>query len=258
MSKRRISGLDGLSPRQKQNERGFTPSTHTPSDYSPIEIGDDFESDVECVPTCFTKSETFLFFDWDDTLLPSSWIQEEGLKLNAEAFTSFQRASLKSIVPRVTHLLRVAKRFGTVVILTNAERGWVELSCQRYLPELLPILESIKIISARSTYETKESSSPFEWKLRAFGTELTKHFFKENRFDLKAARRNVISFGDSCQEREAVLRSTAMLSNCRVKSVKFMEHPSCDRLVRQLTLVEQTLELLVHHNGNLDICLDSI
>lgn len=38
----------------------------------------------------------------------------------------------------------MAKQLGTVVLITNAERGWIELSCQKFLPTLFPALESVK------------------------------------------------------------------------------------------------------------------
>ena len=37
-----------------------------------------------------------------------------------------------------------------VVLITNAERGWIELSCQKFLPTLFPVLESVKASSAHS------------------------------------------------------------------------------------------------------------
>ena len=42
---------------------------------------------------------------------------------------------------------------GDFVIVTNAERGWVELSCRKYFPWLLPTIDGLKILSARSSYE---------------------------------------------------------------------------------------------------------
>lgn len=47
----------------------------------------------------------------------------------------------------------MAVNYGKTFIITNAAEGWVEYSAQRYLPSLVPILEKIPIISARSRYQ---------------------------------------------------------------------------------------------------------
>jgi len=44
-------------------------------------------------------------------------------------------------------------KYGKTFIITNAAEGWVEYSAERYMPSLLPVLEKITIISARTRYE---------------------------------------------------------------------------------------------------------
>ena len=51
-------------------------------------------------------------------------------------------------------LLEISKKSGTVLIITNAAEGWVELSAQRFLPHTAKILRSgIEIVSARTKFE---------------------------------------------------------------------------------------------------------
>ena len=57
---------------------------------------------------------------------------------------------------------------GTVVLVTNAEIGWIKLSCQKFLPTLAPLLENVKLVSARTTFEGTQCRSPLDWELRAF------------------------------------------------------------------------------------------
>merc|ERR1719395_499267 len=97
--------------------------------------------------------------------------------------------------------LKTAQRHGKVVLVTNAERGWIELSCQKFLPALYPALESVKILSARTEYETPTLSSPFDWKLKAFISEI-------ERVLQSAPNRpkNILSVGDSSPEREALIK----------------------------------------------------
>lgn len=67
----------------------------------------------------------------------------------------------------VIALLNRASEFGTCVIITNAETGWVELSCKKFMPRVVPMLARLKVLSARSTFETFYPDSPTDWKVRA-------------------------------------------------------------------------------------------
>merc|ERR1719160_1844633 len=97
---------------------------------------------------------TLIILDWDDTLLPSTWLQQHGLNIVGPLLpTEEQRALLAQVAKFVIKTLRRAKKLGQVIIITNGEKGWVELSCSKFLPGVLPLLEGIKILSARSTYE---------------------------------------------------------------------------------------------------------
>lgn len=204
----------------------------------------------------FTVEETVLIFDWDDTVLPSSWVQEQGLRLDGDLqLTESQKEELSELARLASETLTMAKSLGTVVLVTNAERGWIELSCQRFLPSLFPILEDVKLLSARSSYERPDLPSPFEWKLKAFVSEIARLFEED---DKKHRRKNILSFGDSAHEREALINATAHLSNCRTKSLKFVERPRIDQLRKQHALVGRCVKRIVHHDGNLDLCLRSV
>jgi len=48
-------------------------------------------------------------------------------------------------------------------VVTNAETGWVQLSCQKFIPLVLPMLNKLTILSARSTYEAMFPDSPLKW-----------------------------------------------------------------------------------------------
>lgn len=220
-------------------------SEDSDSDYS----DDDCDSDVA---ENFSAEDTILIFDWDDTVLPSTWVQEQGLRLDEESIvTEEQKAQLDHIASFAAQTLSVAKRHGTVVLVTNAERGWIELSCQKFMPTLLPSLDGVKILSARTTYEQHGVSSPFEWKFLAFENEI--HSFYEL-FSPEQSK-NVISFGDSAHEREALIRVTERMPGCRTKSMKFVERPEVDQLVKEHELISGCFKHIVNHDGNLDLCI---
>ena len=68
-------------------------------------------------------------------------------------------------------------------------------------------------------------------------------------------QKNIISFGDSHVEREAVRAVTRGFPNTRCKSVKFAERPSMEQLRRQIELVTNCFQYIHHHDGDLDLQL---
>lgn len=65
--------------------------------------------------------------------------------------------------------------YNNIVIITNAQKGWVELSAERYVPGVLPYLNRLKVVSARTSYE-QVCQRPSSWKMHAFYDELQKSF----------------------------------------------------------------------------------
>lgn len=236
----------------KGDLRDSPPPLASPSSSIPE---DDSESEPEGEEDAghrFTNEETIVIFDWDDTVLPSSWVQDQGLRLDADSMPSpEQQQQLAELARHAARTMRKAKKLGTVVLVTNAERGWIELSCLKFLPALYPALESVKILSARTEYETPALSSPFDWKLKAFISEIERVLQTDpNR------RKNILSVGDSSHEREALIRATHFLPNCRTKSLKFVERPTIDQLCKEhLMICGSCFRRIVHHDGNLDLCI---
>jgi len=211
----------------------------------------DSEADVGEDGHRFSVEETILIFDWDDTVLPSSWVQDQGLRLDADSSpTPAQQQQLAELARFAAKTMRMAKKLGTVVLVTNAERGWIELSCLKFLPALYPSLESVKLLSARTEYETPNLPSPFDWKLKAFSSEIARVLQTDTH-----KRKNVLSVGDSSHEREALINATLSLANCRTKSLKLVERPSIDQLCKEHCVVRSCIKRVVHHDGNLDLCI---
>jgi len=218
------------------------------SDFSLDESSSDEDSALEDSP--FKLEQTLLIFDWDDTILPSTWIQKQGLSLaDASTPTEEQREELNSMAECAIRTLRAAKRFGTVVLVTNAERGWIELSCRKFMPSLCPLLENIKILSARAAYEKPGVTMPSMWKSLAFRSEIT-NFYKALNPDWS---KNIISFGDAMHERLAVFQVTNDMPNCYTKSFKFMEQPHLEQLRKEHELIYWCLRHIVSHDGTLDL-----
>jgi hypothetical protein len=145
---------------------------------------------------------TVIIFDWDDTLLASSFLSNKGYRLDVPMIaTGDLEADLKKLEATVIQVLTLAMTFGRTCIITNAETGWVQLSAQKFLPGVVPLLSKIRICSARSTFEGRFPDSPQKWKFHAF-TENISELLPANQ--KRRGDRNIMSFGDSHVEREAV------------------------------------------------------
>eukprot|EP00771_Trimastix_marina_P001960 gnl/Trimastix_PCT/307.p1 GENE.gnl/Trimastix_PCT/307~~gnl/Trimastix_PCT/307.p1 ORF type:complete len:275 (+),score=45.10 gnl/Trimastix_PCT/307:36-860(+) len=195
-------------------------------------------------------SNTALIFDWDDTLLSSTVLNQNGITLDTDdSLISDQlKAEFLVLEKHVTKMLTAALELGSVFIITNAEHGWVELSCKKFLPGVLSMLDSIPILSARTTYEHR-FSTPQEWKTQAFADQVRAIF-------PNGENMNVISFGDSESERSALLSLSKMaFFRGHSKSVKFVDRPSLEQLRRQLEMITSNIHSLCKHEGSLDLML---
>lgn len=211
---------------------------------------------------------TVIMFDWDDTLLASSFLSSRGYRLDSDnAMCAEVDAQLRALEQCVCAVLKLALTYGTVNIVTNAETGWVELSAQKFMPAVVPMLSKVTVVSARSTYESAHPDAPLKWKYFAFHERLSNVFGARalDSSDMAAVAsaaaalaqmsKNIISFGDSHVEREAIRAVTRGVSACRTKSVKFAERPTPEQLRRQLELVTTCFGYIHNHGGDLDLQL---
>lgn len=201
----------------------------------------------------FSAKETIFIFDWDDTVMPWTWVQSEGLRIGSGPQPNTQQRALLSEVAKVaSETLEVAKKLGHVVLVTNAEDGWIELSCRKYMPSLYPVLENVKMRSARSTFESPDLVDPVDWKCRAFAAEL-EQFFGISTMAAPTKKKNILSIGDGLHERSALLHVTKTLPNCRSKALKFVERPGINQMCQQHMMITRCFDRIVDHDGNLDL-----
>lgn len=195
------------------------------------------------------EEKPVMFVDYDDTLLASTAIQaalaNKGPAGSAEEAETIAllRANLAQLEASVINFLEAVKRHGDVCLVTNGENGWVEQSCSRYMPSVVPYLKTVPIFSARHFFEKKDPHNPMIWKLHAFTHLLSV---------ANPTPRQVISIGDSNCEREAIIQACSPLKGCLVKIFKLIERPTIERLSRQLNIIAGIMSEIVNHPGNLD------
>mmetsp|Transcript_119263 Transcript_119263/g.370560 ORF Transcript_119263/g.370560 Transcript_119263/m.370560 type:complete len:309 (+) Transcript_119263:159-1085(+) len=190
------------------------------------------------------KHQTVIIFDWDDTLLCTSFLnlrQDQTLPPVVERH-------LRDIENAGKRLLELAMRLGHTFIITNAMNGWVEYSSAKWVPELLPVLQKVRVISARTKYEPQYPGEVSKWKIQAF-LEVQRQLNSE-------IITNLISLGDSNFEMDAVHVMGKEFAQALVKTIKFRENPSPEELLKQLELVSQKFERIVENARNLKIGLE--
>mmetsp|Transcript_54075 Transcript_54075/g.125737 ORF Transcript_54075/g.125737 Transcript_54075/m.125737 type:complete len:308 (+) Transcript_54075:24-947(+) len=239
---------------------------------SPSSEDDSFRRQSLLSPTSVSfdsfKSDTCIIFDWDDTLLCTSYLNLH----NDEALPPEATCYLRGIEAAAVKLLETSQRVGHTFIVTNSESGWVEYSAAQWLPAVVPLLRShnMRIISARASYEEKFPGDLFRWKTQSF-------LDIERELDPQAVS-NVISLGDShnemdaahvlggaldasagrCDSSEGIVAVAGSNSSTgvRVKTVKFQERPSPEELCKQLELVLQKFAKIVESPKQLKIALE--
>lgn len=190
------------------------------------------------------KHQTVIIFDWDDTLLCTSFLnlrQDQPLPAVVDRH-------LRGIESAGRRLLELAGRMGHCFIITNAMTGWVEYSAAKYVPDLLPVLQKVRVISARGRYEAQFPGEVSKWKIQAF-------LEVQRQLDSQIIT-NLISLGDSNFEMDAVHVMGKEFAQALIKTIKFRENPSPEELLKQLELVAQKFERIVENARNLKIGLE--
>ncbi|OII71957.1 hypothetical protein cand_031360 [Cryptosporidium andersoni] len=175
----------------------------------------------------FTKPDsTLIIIDWDDTLLPTSWLYEN------------RQVNLldNSYGALVAQFLQKSLELGKVVIITNASPNWVYQTAELHLKHILPLLKEVPICSARQFSKNKVNDVIF-WKYRAF-TSVIKYFSA-----IVHGKKNIISIGDSQWDKDAVFNVFEANEEIDIvpKAIKFITNPSYDLLCDQI--IQLTLNL---------------
>merc|ERR1719409_13780 len=107
-----------------------------------------------------------------------------------------------------------------------------------------------------SMQQQVDEMAPQKWKELVFEQEITGFYSRYAHQSWK----NVISIGDSIFERDAVRRVVvnrpSAKKKCRTKTAKLLDEPEIEELIAQVKVVHEALQLMVQHDGNLDIEID--
>jgi hypothetical protein len=76
-------------------------------------------------PSSELAPELLILLDWDDTIMPTTYLQRRGIDLMTQEVPEDVAAALKAYGEHAANTVRALLLHGNVVIVTNAEWGWV-------------------------------------------------------------------------------------------------------------------------------------
>lgn len=232
------------------------------------------------------RDSCFIIFDWDDTLLPTSFVTDAikicppkyggaavcrrngprrgnvrvggGSKLSKD-FPCYEALCRQALL--VEELLRSARGLARVAIVTSATRPWVFESAEQYLPGLdLPgLLRELQIPVYYAHEHQRQELGGLDLEAACKRNAMAE--FLQQASAETSSPWNVLSVGDSLAEKDAAkavtrwdpLSATATRPLC--KTVKLMADPSLKQLAEELQLLTKQLERLACYGGDADLCI---
>lgn len=210
------------------------------------------DNDIQKTQPIQYKLCRIFILDWDDTLLPSSALTADNITLSSPTISDEIAKKLETNEKIVYQLLtNIINAQFNIYIVTNAEQGWVELSAKKFMPTIADLFKKYKnnitILSAQTIYSWIYPNNNAVWKYMAVN-EILKHFDSDT-------IANIISFGDSENERTALINNSNKFKKNFCKSIKFVGLPSYEKLCRQLQYTIINLNNIISHRGPLDLMM---
>lgn len=240
------------------------------------------------------REKVLIFMDWDDTLLPTSWLMgrpwfrawansEDPYPSDLES--NFEdRMALGEMDDTACAFVGAAYMLGHLCCVTLAQRPWQERSMRAFMPKLSELWKEmdIEVHYANEEFMTNPGRSGF-WcqrpsrlnQLERVCLELQLRADRKRRAMKKVLKSfyrktgiwcNVVSLGDGPAERCALQElafwsgkdGEPMSEDCQVsrfKTLQMLEDPDIGQLQVQLQVLEAWLPALVTLNQDFDISL---
>ena len=192
------------------------------------------------------KVTNLFFFDWDDTLMCTSYLAPAGM-LDEEESKQIDKTVIKNLDQYASTLLSKSIENGQVFIITNAAHGWIEYSAKKLYPLTSNLLKQIKIVSARGLYEKRLPGDYRQWKSKAFIDTVI-----NCNIDLRKTA-NILCFGDSIIELEASHKLKEIFADAYIKTIKFKETPQPVELIKELKIILSQFDVILSNTRNLSI-----
>lgn len=208
------------------------------------------------------QNRSLLILDFDDTLFPTSYLSKS--KSNSTS-NNIEDLTLFDLEKKLLSFLNSALKYCDILIVTNAEKAWVDLKLEEMKDLQNFINNHTKVISAREYFQEnkfnsilnqdnngdKDNGSEF-WKSTTFFYYIYA-FTQQYNYEFY----NIISIGDSEYERTALQFCERTINDNHIysKSIKLLNHPSIEYIYHQFSFLDSYLPQLISHHGSLDLML---
>mmetsp|Transcript_68841 Transcript_68841/g.193076 ORF Transcript_68841/g.193076 Transcript_68841/m.193076 type:complete len:301 (+) Transcript_68841:60-962(+) len=174
-----------------------------------------------------SAARAVVIFDWDDTLMCTS----------ASQAAARDSTELERLAEAAEATLIAASRVAETFIVTNGIETWVRDSAELYMPRLLPLLEGLRVVSARALFERQFPGDPVMWKKAAF-----RELLAEEPCFAHLPGLNLVAIGDQMPELRAAHATARLVGPPSIaKTVKLIDEPSIADMIGQLRCIERSL-----------------
>lgn len=193
--------------------------------------------------------DTVVICDWDDTLFPTSWVNEQNINLTDIRSRYMYARYFDSLDKHLFATIRRIKKYADLIIITNATKQWLQITLT-VLPKTKELLDDVPIISAREAFQHQCGIQ--DWKKHTFKAELSK--------DGRTHYKNIVSLGDANYEHNALigLYRWDVIPLKYLKSVKFTRSADYSDLFGQLQMISNEIKNIILAQRHLDLTLDVI
>jgi hypothetical protein len=194
-------------------------------------------------------NNTFIVVDWDDTLFPTSWVTNNNIDLTSNTTYSVIFSELDNTV---YNLLNIMKKYGRVIIVTNASMSWFNTSSY-ILPKTNKFIkENIPVYSARDIYSSEYPNDQNKWK-KILYIKLFQPIVKSKKIN------NIISIGDGPSEFYALINLAIENANGTTyfKSLRLIKAPNFMTLLDQIRVIHSSTLKFIKINKHLDLVFGS-
>lgn len=193
-----------------------------------------------------TYDESIIVFDFDDTLFPTSFLQQFDYDINM-IDPSFQKLLFKI-------LSKAIETKSKVYIVTNAQLKWLDYCFENLIPEVSVLKPYLNIVSATEyAMLNRKVSSTLELNNLSKCFMFDKIILDSNMHESKNSQ--FMSIGDGLPETVAMKFIKGKYPNITTKAIRFVEKPNYRDLCAQLLFLKKVFKKIFKETVDLDLSM---
>ena len=209
-------------------------------------------------------SRTLLIFDFDDTLFCTKYFDTFSLsyqdifscKVSLEEINPCLVRELRQLESTIIEVFSNLEKNYDILIISNADMKWINNCLTHFLEEFKEYINenNVKIYSAKSMFG-KILKNKNEWKIKCFKKVINDMY----QSDLNCPDLNVISIGDSAEEKKAVFSLTKHNKFIKInpKFIRMISFPSAATIILQLKYLNNNLNnMIFDSNSNFKMVIE--